>query len=1137
MAGINEEARIPVYINDEQAKSALRHLTVEADKWRKAMYDAMSEGDMKALKKAETEYKKIKQQVAGIKKEAFDVNKVLDNIASASANDIRRALRLVNREMDSLNRSSSEYQALSKKAQLLRAELRGVNTVVQEQPSLFGKASTFINKYWAVLGGGIGIFHLLRSSMNKADEAFLKYEERVDNLSALTGLEGEQLEWLSKAAKEASVSVVEGNIRIKQSADAIIDAYTKVGSKRPELLAVKEDLAGVTQEAIILSEAAKSDLDSAVNGLTMALNQFNLSAEESRRIINVLAAGSKVGAGDIPYLTEAMEKSGTTANLMKVSIEEWVGAIESIAPYYQQASVAGNSFDKVLLKMKDQQIGYVDGVFNLNAALDELEKMLNSGISSSKIFGVEHAKMGELLVKERANFTEYTKAVTGSNTAIEQASKNTNNEAAKRAQAQNQMNLLYLEFGEKIAPLLTKGIASSVQLLTVAVKYRVVLLALTTALATYTAAARLKVFWDNRQREATILAAGAKALFTGNLTRATAAMRLFSTATKANPIGILVTVLTTAASVFLSFGKSTAAAKDEVKLFNAEVERTNELLSQYDGLEKRTTVLKNLSKEQLETLKSDLEQQVRNEEDYHAELLAKLKERLDKDEQLRILYEQRSQAGITEQQKIGISAQIVARQKALAMELEDENKAQKIRLDNLRTYIFKVDSELKNRKEIKTDDQTEEQALEAEFRRQQNFLKKQLLDKVLTQEQYNEKLYRIELGHLYKMRELLVKDGKETSQMDGQILDKKLSQQKELEEAQKKLMEFMDQTNEKMRDDITKYFREAGEGAVDAFLEAIDKKRNEYKDLMDKFKFKPEEPKDPAVDYILENIADTEQGKLDRLRALLAAGKISQQQYENEVTRITREAEEERLDIKIKKAEDANKLANFAANMIYSLMDLELEKAGENEEKKKEIRKKYANVQFMITTAQIIADTAASIMTAFRDLGPIAGAVAAVVLAATGAAQVGIANSQRNKIQGYSEGGFTGEGEKYEAAGVVHKGEYVVPQEGLKNPKIRQVIDIIEMARRNNALARLDIRPVVQSIQPGYQAGGFTNTSSKSADRSFFDGNEFDSEYRLLLRENLKLLQKLEKWQPKVATEMIKKDLNTLDNIEKNRGM
>lgn len=74
----------------------------------------------------------------------------------------------------------------------------------------------------------------------------------------------------------------------------------------------------------------------------------------------------------------------------------------------------------------------------------------------------------------------------------------------------------------------------------------------------------------------------------------------------------------------------------------------------------------------------------------------------------------------------------------------------------------------------------------------------------------------------------------------------------------------------------------------------------------------------------------------------------------------------------------------------------------EKENKKLEIQKKYADVNFAIKCSQIIADTAVSIMKAYADLGPIGGTVAAVMLGVTGAAQLMSAKAERDKIKNMS---------------------------------------------------------------------------------------------------------------------------------------
>lgn len=165
----------------------------------------------------------------------------------------------------------------------------------------------------------------------------------------------------------------------------------------------------------------------------------------------------------------------------------------------------------------------------------------------------------------------------------------------------------------------------------------------------------------------------------------------------------------------------------------------------------------------------------------------------------------------------------------------------------------------------------------------------------------------------------------------------------------------------------------------------------------------------------------------------------------------------------------------------------------EKENRKLEIQKKYADVNFAIKVSQIVADTAVSIMKTFADLGPVGGAIAAAMLTATGAAQVVSANAEREKVKqmqpgvvspgsaassspaqaervlkGYALGGYTGDGGRYEVAGIVHRGEYVVPKPIMDNPRVVDAVGTIEAIRRGRGLASGDGRSSIV----GYADGG-----------------------------------------------------------------
>lgn len=191
----------------------------------------------------------------------------------------------------------------------------------------------------------------------------------------------------------------------------------------------------------------------------------------------------------------------------------------------------------------------------------------------------------------------------------------------------------------------------------------------------------------------------------------------------------------------------------------------------------------------------------------------------------------------------------------------------------------------------------------------------------------------------------------------------------------------------------------------------------------------------------------------------------------------------------------------------------------EKENKKLEIQKKYADVNFAIKISQIIADTAVSIMKAFADLGPIGGAISAAMLTATGVAQVIQAKAERDKIKnmspsntagkatapataervlsGYSEGGYTGDGDRYEVAGVVHRGEYVVPKPIMSNPRVVDAVGTIEAIRRNRAGGSA-VPQIPQTA--GYAEGGYTGDSVQV---SMADLNELNATLQDL-REGIK---------------------------------
>lgn len=163
---------------------------------------------------------------------------------------------------------------------------------------------------------------------------------------------------------------------------------------------------------------------------------------------------------------------------------------------------------------------------------------------------------------------------------------------------------------------------------------------------------------------------------------------------------------------------------------------------------------------------------------------------------------------------------------------------------------------------------------------------------------------------------------------------------------------------------------------------------------------------------------------------------------------------EERYDKEKSKAEGNN----------YQVKKLEEKKQKELAKVKNEANRKL----FAMQVIQAVAETAQGAINAYSSaaaipmVGWVMAPIAATMAIAAGMLQVAAIKKQQqaSEAQGYAEGGFTGQGGKYEVAGVVHKGEWVANQELVSSPVARPMIDALDYAQRTNTIGSLRSRDV-----------------------------------------------------------------------------
>lgn len=212
------------------------------------------------------------------------------------------------------------------------------------------------------------------------------------------------------------------------SASQAVEALKLMASAKPELLQTADGLTEATKSALTLAQAAGSTLPDATRTLALSLNQFGAGAQEADRYINVLAAGAKFGASEIADTAAAIKNGGVAAAQAGVGFETLNAAIQVLAEREIKGGEAGTALRNVILALeKGTDKTLKPSVVGLSGALENLSKKNLSTAQAVKLFGVENINAASVLVDNRSKLDALTQALTGTQTAHEQAAIRVNN--------------------------------------------------------------------------------------------------------------------------------------------------------------------------------------------------------------------------------------------------------------------------------------------------------------------------------------------------------------------------------------------------------------------------------------------------------------------------------------------------------------------------------------------------------------------------------------------------------------------------------------------------------------------------------------------------------------------------------------
>lgn len=1108
---IHEKATVELQVNGEQARKEMQLMEQYALSLKARIVEAQNAGDTKKVKQLQKELKETNTALRAMRDNARYIDAAMNNIGLATPKELRRLLKDIDAKLNSghIARGSEEWKKYQAQLKLVNAEIRKVNDEIKETEGWLTRFNNRFAKWGALAASGIAAITGISMTLNKMRKDRDDKEASAANLKALTGLDDVSIQWLARQTEILSTSMHKSGLRVTQSSKEILEAYMLVGSAKPDLLGNKEALNAVTIEAMRLSKAAKMDLKEAVDAVTLSMNQYGASSEKAADYANVMAAGSKYGSAAVQSITAAVTKAGVSASTANVPIEQLVGSIETLAEKGIVNEVAGTGLKMFFLRLQTGADETNPKIVGLQTALKNLQKLSTEEIV--KRFGAETYTVAQTLIDGADKVEYYTKAVTGTNVAMEQAAINSETNEARLAQLKNKIRETGIELMEKLNPSLNMLTGWTTKLLSMApalidwlVKYKgalastcVTLLALIAYKKADVAWAKLQVVW-NEKIVASLLSLGKFV--------------------KANPYAFL------AVGVAALIGRLIDLKREQNRVTESQksmLRISNDLNDKYGEQESKIRLLTNVIHNQnfsyderrrcIDELKKIVpgyngmlneEGKLMNDntgaiKDYLVQLEKQIKLEAAREELAGLYQEQRKTEKLKRKQQEEVkrananfnSAQFMASARTtnlgtqgtralakatdastqqarsqLTIANQELNKTQ-ARLDQLNQAIKDVNAEIAasdiQLDVVKNDDKKNGGGTLTEGERSK--AKKDALVK-------EEKEYFSELAHLKQLyidSDLMTQEeyARLVEDLEMQHLNRQLDiagmEPDEIEKINQKILDAQIKFKERCRQEDDKEYKEAQQRALTARekryqLDIEAAARYHYQNLTSE------------EDY-LRLLSDLEYGYYSDMLANYQLTEQQKADFQKQIN-ANRLKEDEREYQKRKEAQDKERaLAQKYTDMAKGIAEDYGQTLGEMIANGELTMKSFLRETLLMAVDALekVIEIAAVEITAKNAAATAPLSFIGIAKAAAQIAAIKVAFAAvKGMIGNFYTGGFTGSGEWDRPQGIVHSNEFVANRFAVANPAIRPVLNLIDHAQRTNTVGSLTASDVSAVVAP-----------------------------------------------------------------------
>lgn len=366
---------------------------------------------------------RAKQQVTQAQKEAQQIDKLtiqLNNAKKGSYNALSAEYRLLKIQINAMGESEKEYaqkRDMEKKARALYEQMSNLQKATGKytlevghyQNAMLGLPAPITQVTRALSAMGNNMRSVFSSEMPAGVKAIKGMEVAFLGLLAVVIAVGKALTGLIKTnadfeQQNANLATVLGKSR--KDIENLTDTALKLGRTTQwtasQVTELQTELAklgfgegsiiAMQEHVLAFATAVGANLSDAANMAGATMRAFNLTSQESERVMGVLAVGVNNSALTFDRLKQAMGTVFPVANAFGLTVEDTVALLGALSNAGFSAETAATGARNVFIKLADENGKLAQKTGSAAKSFDDiiakLKQLHEEGVNLSDIFGL-----------------------------------------------------------------------------------------------------------------------------------------------------------------------------------------------------------------------------------------------------------------------------------------------------------------------------------------------------------------------------------------------------------------------------------------------------------------------------------------------------------------------------------------------------------------------------------------------------------------------------------------------------------------------------------------------------------------------------------------------------------------------------